>query len=234
MNSQHPHTRNEATIPLTRAHKPRAVAVLVDAFENDPVYAYVFPDLDDRRRSLALLWGALLRYALIYGVNYTTPAVAGVASWLPPGSTDVTPWRNLRAGMPFPRAVAKFGAGPRRRMLELLRYTDDVRRRHIREPYWYLWLLGVAPASQGQGIGGRLLAPALEQADRAGVPCYLETETESNVAFYLKRGFEVSTRKPLADTGVTLWTMIRPPQPAREPLAPSLQKPLNEGKRYEP
>ena len=219
MNTKAEPERENAPILLPRAEKDRAVAVLVDAFEHDPVYTYTFPDVEDRRRSLALLWDALLRYSLVYGTIYTTPAVEGIACWLPPGNTEVTMWRNFRTGMPFPRAVAKFGEAPRQRMLELLRHTDDVRRRTIREPYWYLWVLGVAPAAQGQGIGSRLLAPALEQADRAGVSCYLETETEYNVAFYRKRGFVVSTQKKLPESGVTFWSMIRPPQPVDEAAA---------------
>ena len=204
---------NTAPIPLQPADRGRAVEVLARAFENDPLYVYVFPDVDDRRRSLRLLWDALLRYSLVYGKIYTTPAVSGIACWLPPGRTEVTMWRNIRTGFPFQRAVARFGAAQRGRMLDLLGYTDGVRRQGIREPYWYLWALGVEPAAQGQGIGGRLLAPALALADGAGVPCYLETETQENVNFYLKRGFEVHTEKSLANTGVTLWTMIRPPQP---------------------
>lgn len=197
---------------LEAPQRDRAAEVLAGAFENDPIYTYIFPDPDDRRRSLRLLWDALLRYSLVYGRVWTTPAVEGVACWLPSGNTEVTLWRHFRTGMPFARAVAQFRKEPRRRMLDLLSYTDSARRRTIREPYWYLWALGVEPASQGQGIGSRLLSPALAEADEAGVPCYLETETENNVAFYHKRGFVVSVQETLAESGLTLWTMTRPPQ----------------------
>jgi len=200
-------------ILLKPADRLRAVEILAGAFEDDPLYQYIFPDIDDRRHSLRLLWDALLRYSLVYGKIWTTPAVNGIACWLPPGSTEVTIWRNIRTGMPFQRAVAKFGADQRKRMLDMLGYTDGVRRQGIQEPYWYLWALGVEPAAQGQGIGSRLLAPALALADGAGVPCYLETETQENVDFYIKRKFEVATKKTLGDTGVALWTMSRPPQP---------------------
>ena len=43
--------------------------------------------------------------------------------------------------------------------------------------HWYLMILGVVPADQGRGIGGALMQPVLEEADREGVPCYLETMT---------------------------------------------------------
>jgi MFS family permease len=53
-----------------------------------------------------------------------------------------------------------------------------------RKPHWYLWLLGVDPDRQGQGVGSALLAPILARADAEGLPCALETLTERNVWFY--------------------------------------------------
>ena len=57
--------------------------------------------------------------------------------------------------------------------------------------HWYLWALGAEPGCQGRGIGGRLLQLVLAQADSDGLPCYLETHAERNLAFYQKWGFEV-------------------------------------------
>jgi ribosomal protein S18 acetylase RimI-like enzyme len=79
-------------------------------------------------------------------------------------------------------------------------------------PHWYLWALGVDPPYQGQGVGGQLLQPVLAEADAAGLPCYLETETERNVAFYRKHGFDVATAGPDPRQGVMVWTMVREPQ----------------------
>ena len=50
-----------------------------------------------------------------------------------------------------------------------------------------------------------------DQADAAGLPCYPETGTEANVAFYSRRGFEV-TGEAKAE-GASVWAMVRPPQP---------------------
>jgi predicted GNAT family N-acyltransferase len=46
---------------------------------------------------------------------------------------------------------------------------------------------------QRTGIGGRLLEPVLEIADRARVDCYLETADRANVDFYERHGFVVET-----------------------------------------
>src|SRR5208282_2975696 len=47
------------------------------------------------------------------------------------------------------------------------------------------------PARQRRGLGGELMRPILERADRDNLACYLETENQRNVPFYLKQGFEV-------------------------------------------
>ncbi|MBU0596347.1 GNAT family N-acetyltransferase, partial [Candidatus Bipolaricaulota bacterium] len=77
--------------------------------------------------------------------------------------------------------------------------------------HWYLMALGVAPGRQGRGIGARLLSPILRRASDEGLPCYLETQTERNVTFYGKLGFEVllEEREPVG--GLPLWFMARQP-----------------------
>nr|WP_231510290.1 GNAT family N-acetyltransferase [Fischerella sp. PCC 9605] len=80
------------------------------------------------------------------------------------------------------------------------------------QPHYYLEMLGVAPAYQGQGIGSLLLQPVLKQADTEGLPCYLQTTTEKAVRFYQKHGFEVLRTVELPKGGSQLWTMKRSPK----------------------
>jgi ribosomal protein S18 acetylase RimI-like enzyme len=44
--------------------------------------------------------------------------------------------------------------------------------------YIYLMMIGVASEFQGQGFGGNFLRAIMEESDLAGIPLYLETETE--------------------------------------------------------
>ena len=48
------------------------------------------------------------------------------------------------------------------------------------------------------------------RADDAGVPCYLETGTQSNIDFYTKRGFEIVGQTEFL--GHTLTGMVRQPR----------------------
>jgi hypothetical protein len=52
-----------------------------------------------------------------------------------------------------------------------------------------------------------------EIADAEGLPCYLETETEVNVAYYRRHGFDVRTEWDLRtddSVGPHMWGMLRP------------------------
>ena len=119
----------------------------------------------------------------------------------------------LRTGFALARAMMRFTSDARRRAMGVIGYTEALHRRAMPGPHWYLWALGVTPASQGQGIGGSLLRPVLARADAAGLPCYLETESERNVVFYRRHGFEVLTAQMPPGHTLMLWTMARRPQP---------------------
>ena len=52
----------------------------------------------------------------------------------------------------------------------------------------------------------------LAAADRAGLPAYLETASETNVAIYRRLGFEVEREVDMPDCGPRCWLMGRAPQ----------------------
>ena len=57
------------------------------------------------------------------------------------------------------------------------------------------------------------MRPVLERADKERVACYLETENQRNVAFYLKQGFEMIVNGEEAGaSGVRFWTFRRTPK----------------------
>jgi len=174
------------------------------------MWSRIFPEALKREQSLRRMWVALIKYCLLYGEVYTTPAVKAVACWLSPGNTRTTFWRMLRSGM-IP-VVMRFRRDTRKRFLDLVSYLDERHKRLMTGPHWYLWALAVEPTYQGQGIGGRLIEPVLTRADERGVPCYLETQLERNVAFYKRRGFEIVWQGEVPQRELMLWTMIREPR----------------------
>jgi len=198
-------------VRLTSDTKNSAVELLIRAFHNDPMYLHIFPDSDERSHSLCLLWDALLSYSLRFGEAYTTPGVDGVVCWLTPGNTSIGFLRALRTGFGIQQAVIRFNSDSRKRFLPIVNHADKTHNSIMTNRHWYLWLLGVEPESQGQGIGGSLIKPVLDKADAENIPVYLETETAENVVFYEKRGFEVVREDSIAEGNVTLWAMLRKP-----------------------
>ena len=207
-------------VALPRAGQSRAVELLTLAFLEDPLYRALIPGADDRRRSLQALWSALITTANRYGVVDTTPDIAGIACWLAPGNVDLGLWPMVRTGLALPRAMMQFPADSRKRFLEMASVTDRIRRERVPQPHWYLWALGVEPERQGQGIGRSLLTDGLARADADACPCYLETETEFNVAFYSRWGFIVVHEGEIA--GARIWSMLRKPMPSGR--APSVSE----------
>jgi hypothetical protein len=63
-----------------------------------------------------------------------------------------------------------------------------------------------------------VLGPVLDICDREGLPAYLESSKERNVAFYRHHGFEVTGELSLPEGSVRLWLMWREPLGRRSEL----------------
>jgi len=198
-------------IELPEDRLPEAVDVLVRSFRDNPNFVHLFPDDAARVRALRCVQRACLRDALDAGRVYAATRgsdLLGVAAWLPPGGFPLLPGRQLRAAPDMLRVLA---AAPRS-LPRLLRFTAGAAKLHPAQPYWYLEAVGVDPSARGMGIGTRLLEPVLARADEAGLPCYLETMTERNVAWYRRLGFEVRiSGVSFVPGGPPNWTMLRRP-----------------------
>jgi GNAT superfamily N-acetyltransferase len=95
-------------------------------------------------------------------------------------------------------------------LLTGLRYTLAMEKARTKDEHWYLCLLATDPIAWRRGVGTGLLEPSLERNDGDGLPCYLETQKEDNLAFYRRFGFEETDRLTPAPGGPPLFTMTRP------------------------
>ncbi len=77
--------------------------------------------------------------------------------------------------------------------------------------YVYLVIIGVAVELQGQGFGGKLLGALIEESEQAGIPIYVETQTERNVEMYERLGFRQLSRITLPVIDLPQWEMVREP-----------------------
>jgi GNAT superfamily N-acetyltransferase len=202
------HIENDV-IPIIRldpARQREAADLLARAFFADPLMVHYLPDPAQRARLLPGFMRASLRYCLFYGEVWTTPDLAGAACWLGPGQTEMKLTGLIRAAWGV--VSIRMGWRALRRVQSTEAEVDRLHHTVMPGPHWYLLVVGVDPQQQGRGIGTRLLAPQLERAAAAGLPIYLETMTERDVAFYRKNGFSVGGELTLA-SGLRVWAMIR-------------------------
>ncbi|MCG8565861.1 MAG: GNAT family N-acetyltransferase [Desulfobacterales bacterium] len=82
----------------------------------------------------------------------------------------------------------------------------------IGDDFWYLSIVGILPAFQGQGLGPGLINSVLKQTDALNVPTFLETFTPRNMSFYNRLGYEAvdSFFEPTAQC--EYWVMVREPR----------------------
>jgi GNAT superfamily N-acetyltransferase len=197
---------------LDARHSDAAADTLSEAFFDDPLLQIVSPDEATRRRWGPWFMSLTVQYGLRWGEVWGTDNTSAVAVWVPPGSGEVGLGRMLRVGlakMPF-----RLGIGGSRRFMQALSATEPFHK-SVDGPHWYLVAVGARSGCQGQGMGSELVEVGTSRADAAGVPCYLETGTQSNVDFYAKRGFEIAGQTEF--DGHTLTGMVRQPreQPTR-------------------
>jgi len=81
----------------------------------------------------------------------------------------------------------------------------------IEEDFWYLSIIGVLPAFQGQGLGPALITNVLKKTDALNVPTFLETFTKRNMTFYERLGYRSVQSFDEPTTNAAYWLMIREP-----------------------
>jgi ribosomal protein S18 acetylase RimI-like enzyme len=188
----------------TLADVPRLALALASAFQDDPVITWVFPDERRRRAVLpAFMEFRLRRLAFPHDQIWMTGDGAAAAAWLPPpGRGQESRWQRLRLLPPLVRFLGL-------RTASVLGGLNHMEERHPHDPpHWYLFILGAEQAAQGQGLGSALLAHVLARVDADGVPAYLESSNERNLAFYGRQGFEV-TSEVVIPGGPRVWPMWR-------------------------
>lgn len=194
-------------IPLKTSQIDQSVRVITAAFDDDVMWKAILPDDKERNRVMPMMWRGVIAYCQRYGIVSTTPDIRGVAAWTKPGHAHPMLWKQLRTGFLLTRSVMLMSKSSRERFLATMKQVDVLHRHLMPKPHWYLWALGVDPTFQGQGIGRSLLVPTLARAQDTGFPCYLETQTEGNVAFYRKQGFELLHEAEFPEVGLQLWFM---------------------------
>jgi GNAT superfamily N-acetyltransferase len=185
---------------------PTVAAALADAFINDPVYTWMLPGTLRLKPRLRTLFAAEMEQYVLPngGTVWTTSDYDGAVCELPPGAWEMPKSMTGKEALNWLRA---FGT----RLLLAGRVQRAMEARHLVESHFYLRIVGVRTALQGQGVGSALMQPTLERADSAGLPAYIEASSERSAALYERLGFVHIDVLELPDGGPPVWRMRRPP-----------------------
>lgn len=190
--------------PTTTDDRDAVIRALSEAFADDPVFSWIYPDAETRHRVLPGFFALFEEHSRDRGGNLIAGGGHGAAIWVPPGQSLVDPEDEEAFG------TALVSLSPAD--AERLAVSDQVfDANHPSEPHWYLSLLGVTDERRGTGLGSALLRTATARCDEAGMPAYLEATNLDNRRLYERHGFVVTADIVLPD-GPTSYAMWREPQ----------------------
>lgn len=148
---------------------------------------------------IAALTRALTTAAFADDAVAVTEGVSAMAGWIPPGrpAVDIGPDQGIEH--------------PAWRIERIEAIGEAITAQTPSEPHWYLHLLATHPACQPQGLGAEILQQVFDLANAAGLPCHLETESESetNVAYDAHHGVEIRSEWELPPGGPHMSGMFR-------------------------
>ncbi|MEV7288815.1 GNAT family N-acetyltransferase [Streptomyces sp. NPDC093252] len=200
--------------------REQVVRLLDSAFRDDPVSNWIFPG-EALPRAHHRLMGAFTDMVMADGRIDLLEDGTGCALWLP------VPGKGQEGGH-----EEGHGEGPEEdgggddavrlreavdpgnpRVEQIARLTSGI---HPEDrAHEYLWMIGVAPERQGEGLGALLIGAVLDRCDRDGMPAYLEASSARSRGLYERLGFEVlGAPLELPDGGPTMWPMWREPHPS--------------------
>jgi len=194
------------TIPIkiaTASDQDRTTDTVVLAFTADPMARWSYPDPHEYLRYFPALVRALGGKAFEYGTAYYVDGFSGAALWLPP---NVLPQEDELIAL-AQRTISE------QKQEEVFSIFEQMGSYHPTEPHWYLPLIGVDPARQGNGYGSALMEYALIRCDRENELAYLESSNPRNIPLYKRHGFEVLGTIQVGSSP-PLFPMLRRPRSA--------------------
>ncbi|WP_306192774.1 N-acetyltransferase [Streptomyces sp. MK5] len=193
------------------------VRLLDEAFQDDPVSGWVFPGEEYRRATHHRLMAVFTDVVLAEGWIDITEDGSACALWLSVPAGDATEG-GAGSGEADEAVRMREAVDPANRRVEeitrLMTESHPADRAHA-----YLWMIGVVPQRQGEGLGGALIQHVLDRCDREGLPSYLEASSERSTRLYERLGFAFTGRTLDLPDGPRMWPMWR--EPATRPASGS-------------
>ncbi|QKW09142.1 GNAT family N-acetyltransferase [Streptomyces sp. NA04227] len=196
------------------------VRLLDEAFHDDPVSNWIFPDKASYQSRHRLLMGAFTDLAFSQGYVEIMEDGSGAALWFsvpaeeerdghaPDAGADGGPEAFAEDDGP---ALVREAVDPANQRIEVVgRLTAAVH--PADRAHEYLMLIGVDPDQQGKGLGSVLVEHVLERCDREGLHAYLEASSVRSRGLYERLGFAYLGSTVDLPGGPHMWPMWREPR----------------------
>jgi len=181
---------------ITEEDFKAAIEVYTEAFTDDPLHVYLFPEFEERVRITKLFYEMVVNN-FVYGLNlqikgvYENNILAAVLIYSRPDSTD---WNKDMMNVVIEmRREAK-----NEKVNYVSDYTLKANDFKPREKHFYLNELAVGKKHRGKGFARTLINEA--EKDASNFPevkiMGLDTSNKTNVDIYKKIGFEVYKEFP--------------------------------------
>lgn len=165
---------------VTEQERSRVFASILLSFSTDPLLRWLWPQASDYL-NCSPAFSAFCGGAIDHGSAYRSENFEGAALWFPPGfGPDDEVFSGFLEKTLRPEIQE-----------DVFHVFEAMGEYHPTEPCWYLPVIGVDPACQGQGIGAALMKHSLLRPDQEGLPTYLESSNPRNISLYQRHGFEV-------------------------------------------
>ncbi|MEV6958754.1 GNAT family N-acetyltransferase [Streptomyces sp. NPDC051207] len=190
------------------------VGLLDEAFQSDPVSSWVFPGAEYRRTTHHRLMAAFTDVVPADGRIDVTEDGSACALWLSVPAEDEHGGELAGGQVGDGFARMREAVDPGNERVELIgRLTAGIH--PSGRAHEYLWMVGVAPDRQGEGLGTALVASALDRCDRDGLPAYLEASSARGRLLYERLGFAFTGTALHLPDGPVMWPMWREPESYR-------------------
>jgi ribosomal protein S18 acetylase RimI-like enzyme len=206
----------EPLYQVSKTEIDKAQSVLTESFANEPFMQYLMGHNNFDLKKASLFHRFIINYGLKYGIVIATSAnFEGVAVWLPPDKTEFAIWKSFNAGVISLAGIEGINLKKRLQFFKRFKgygnYSAQLHEKYTFFPDWHLLEIGIADKYRGKGFASKLLRPILDEFDKKGLHCYLETHNPANVEIYRHFDFDVIIEGRLPGTEKPHWSMFRKP-----------------------
>lgn len=190
-----------------------ACKVAGDAFLDDPIMVFTYPDENGRKRNSQYGFYMLYNYGIKHGLAYAiSKNLEGITIWLPPDKVYPSTLAMMRYGGFYTMRKVGLKLHAMKRSMTIFKYEEERHKDLVPYKHWYFQNIAVKPEKQGKGYGGLLISTMLKRIESDGLAVYVETNTEKAMSIYQKYGFEILEHEIIPDTPIPLWCMLRKPR----------------------